>query len=98
MPNPSRFRWEPELKLPQGPFRGWFFEPSFLWIGRDPMVLVGFQTSAVVSDSGGLLIVSEFLSWRNLRGFSEGNAIAEGQQIPNPKASVDRRSLESYLR
>jgi hypothetical protein len=61
------------------------------------MVLVGFQTSAVVSDSDGLLIVSEFLSWRNLRGFSKGNAIAEGQQIPNPEPSVDRRSLESYL-
>jgi hypothetical protein len=62
------------------------------------MVLVRFQTSVVVSDSGGLLIVSEFLSWRNLRDFSKGNAIAEGQQIPNPKASVDRRLLESYLR
>ena len=59
---------------------------------------MGCQASAVVSDSGGFLIVSEFLSWRSLRGFSEGIAIAEGQQVPNPKASVDRRSLESYLR
>jgi hypothetical protein len=56
------------------------------------------QASAVGSDPGGFLIVSEFLSWRNLRGFSEGNAIARGQQVPNPKASVDRRSMESYLR
>jgi hypothetical protein len=60
--------------------------------------LLGCQASAVGSDPGGFLIVSEFLSWRNLRGFSEGNAIARGQQVPNPKASVDRRSLESYLR
>jgi hypothetical protein len=65
---------------------------------RDLRVLVGFQTSMVGSDSGGLLIVSEFLSWRNLRSFSEGNAIARGQQVPNPKASVNRRLLESYLR
>jgi hypothetical protein len=98
MPNPSCFWSEPGLKRQQDPSRGWFFELSFLWIGRDPMVFVGFQTLAVVSDSGGLLIVSEFLSWCNLHGFSEGNAIAEGQQIPNSKAPVDRRLLESYLR
>ena len=61
-------------------------------------MVVGCQTSTVGFDSDRFLVVSEFLPWHTLRGFSEGNAIARGQQVPNPKASVDRRSLESYLR